>query len=49
VSLRAGWKLSEQFSMTASLENLLDEDYRVHGSGANEAGIGGTVGVTVNF
>jgi outer membrane receptor protein involved in Fe transport len=31
------------------LDNLLDEEYRAHGSGSNEPGFGGTVGVTVKF
>jgi hypothetical protein len=33
----------------ASLENILDEAYRVHGSGSNEPGIGASLGVKVSF
>ena len=29
--------------------NLPDEEYRAHGSGSNEPGFGGMVGVTVRF
>ena len=45
VSLNAGYQASEDLKITASIENLLDEDYRIHGSGQNEPGIGGVVGV----
>ncbi len=46
---RGGWKVNPHLSLTASLENLLDEEYRSHGSGSNEAGLGGTVGVALRF
>lgn len=36
--LRGGWRLSEQFNLSAAVENVFDEDYRVHGSGVNEPG-----------
>lgn len=35
---RAGWQATKGFSLTGAIENLTDEDYRVHGSGLNEAG-----------
>lgn len=35
---RAGWQAAKGFSLTGAIENLTDEDYRVHGSGLNEAG-----------
>jgi len=37
-TLRGGWELSRSLRLSLALENLLDEDYRVHGSGVNEAG-----------
>ena len=49
VTLRGGWKIHEHLCLTASLDNLLDEEYRIHGSGSNEPGFGGTIGVTVSF
>ena len=49
VTLRGGWKVNENLSLTASLDNLLDEEYRAHGSGSNEPGFGGTVSVTLQF
>ena len=37
-SLRGGWQISEALSLNVGLENLLDEDYRIHGSGQNSPG-----------
>ncbi|MBE7499496.1 MAG: TonB-dependent receptor [Verrucomicrobiales bacterium] len=37
-NLRAGWNFCRHATLTAALENLTDEDYRIHGSGANEPG-----------
>ncbi len=36
--LRGGWSFTPRFSVTAALENITDEDYRIHGSGTNELG-----------
>jgi hemoglobin/transferrin/lactoferrin receptor protein len=36
--LRTGFDLSRTISITVALENLTDEDYRIHGSGVNEPG-----------
>lgn len=36
--LRAGWKWRRHLTLSAAVENLTDEDYRIHGSGLNEAG-----------
>ena len=36
--LRGGMRVSQRLSITAALENLLDKDYRIHGSGQNEPG-----------
>lgn len=49
LGLRGGWKVNDQVSLTASLDNLLDEAWRSHGSGSNEPGFGGSLGVTVAF
>ena len=38
LNLRGGLDLTENLVVYLSLENLLDEDYRVHGSGQNEPG-----------
>jgi hemoglobin/transferrin/lactoferrin receptor protein len=37
-NLRGGMDLSDSFKLNASLDNLLDDNYRVHGSGQNEPG-----------
>ncbi|MEN9361593.1 MAG: hypothetical protein RL095_3128 [Verrucomicrobiota bacterium] len=38
VNARAGWKFAKNQDVTLGLENLLDKDYRIHGSGQNEPG-----------
>lgn len=35
---RAGWRINRNWSTSLSLENITDEDYRIHGSGVNEPG-----------
>ncbi|MBU0676690.1 MAG: TonB-dependent receptor [Verrucomicrobia bacterium] len=37
-SLRGGWQVSPEIMLTASIENIADKDYRIHGSGLNEPG-----------
>jgi len=48
-SLRSGWQIRKNVNLTVSLENISDEDYRVHGSGQNEAGRSLNVGVSIEF
>ncbi len=43
--LHAGWEASDHFDFTLGLENLTDEDYRIHGSGNNEPGFNVILGV----
>ena len=38
-NLRGGYTLSDHVSLSLAIENLTDKNYRVHGSGQNEAGI----------
>jgi hemoglobin/transferrin/lactoferrin receptor protein len=49
VTLRAGWRVSDNFEVMASLDNVLDEAYRVHGSGTNEPGIGVSLSARASF
>lgn len=49
VSIYAGWQATDDLSLTLGLENLTDEDYRVHGSGQNEAGFNAILGVRLGF
>lgn len=44
-SIRAGYNPTENIHVTAALENLLDDDYRIHGSGQNEPGLNAIFGV----
>jgi len=48
-SLRGGFQATEDVSLTLGLENLNDEDYRIHGSGVNESGFGAVIGAKVEF
>ncbi|MFQ5494888.1 MAG: TonB-dependent receptor plug domain-containing protein, partial [Phycisphaerae bacterium] len=48
-SLRSGWRIKDNVSLTLALENLTDEDYRIHGSGLNELGRSLNIGVSIEF
>jgi len=48
-SLRSGWQLEENVDLTVALENITDEDYRIHGSGQNELGRSLNIGVSISF
>jgi hemoglobin/transferrin/lactoferrin receptor protein len=39
LNLRAGWQATRQLKLQLDLENLLDKNYREHGSGVDSAGI----------
>lgn len=49
LTLRGGCKVTDNLIVTASLDNLLNQTYRYHGSGSNEPGFGATLGATVKF
>lgn len=49
LTLRGGCKVTENLIVTASLDNLLNQTYRYHGSGSNEPDFGATLGMTVKF
>ncbi len=49
VHLRAGRRLAEQVEVSVAVDNVLDEDYRVHGSGQNMPGRNLIVGLGVSF
>lgn len=48
-SVRAGWQVNDRLHLTAAVENLLDDDYRNHGSGQNEPGLNAIFGAKVIF
>lgn len=47
--IHAGWQATDYLELTCGIENITDEDYRNHGSGQNEPGINGIVGVKVSW
>ncbi|HWN95720.1 MAG TPA: TonB-dependent receptor [Methylomirabilota bacterium] len=48
-TLRAGWRINKNASLTAALENVANTDYRIHGSGINESGRNLVLGMDVRF
>ena len=48
-NFRYGLQLNEQTLLTASIENITDQEYRVHGSGQNEPGINFIFGASLKF
>lgn len=48
-NLRAGWRPCKNFTFSAAVENLTDEDYRIHGSGVNEPGRNFILGADLRF
>jgi outer membrane receptor protein involved in Fe transport len=49
ISVRSGFPLSERWRLNAALENLLDRNYRIHGSGIDSPGVNAWVGVGYRF
>lgn len=49
VTLRGGVKINDHVTVSASLENLGDKDYRVHGSGQNESGLNAILAIDAGF
>lgn len=48
-SLHGGWTVNDHLEFTCGIENLMDEDYRIHGSGQNEPGLSGIVAAKVTW
>ena len=48
-SVRGGWEVDENWTLTAAVENLTNEDYRIHSSGQNMPGVNFIVGVEGRF
>ena len=49
LNFRTGYDWKGKYFVTAALENLLNEDYRVHGSGYNQAGRNLKLGMEYRF
>ena len=47
--LKGGWKVSDNLEFTATLNNLTDEDFRIHGSGFNEPGFGAILSTKLSW
>jgi hemoglobin/transferrin/lactoferrin receptor protein len=48
-TLRGGYRICENATATAAVENISDKDYRVHGSGQNEPGTNFVLGLDLRF
>lgn len=46
VSVHSGYTFSDKLAFTFTVENVFDKDYRIHGSGQNEAGINLMLGLS---
>ena len=49
LSMRTGYRVTEKVSATFAIENVTDEDYRIHGSGVNEPGRNFLFGLEMRF
>jgi outer membrane receptor protein involved in Fe transport len=49
VNLRAGIVMTENISLNLALMNLLDRNYRIHGSGVDASGISFFAGLKISF
>ncbi|MFP4054791.1 MAG: TonB-dependent receptor [Phycisphaerae bacterium] len=49
IDIRGGWRVKDDLDLWAGLENVTNEDYRIHGSGVNEPGINFIVGMKWRF
>lgn len=47
--LRGGWQIDDDIELTIELENILNEDYRIHGSGVNRPGTNLILGLRMSF
>ena len=48
-TVRGGWHVTDNFTLSAAVENFTDEAYRVHGSGVNESGVNFIFGAELKF
>jgi hemoglobin/transferrin/lactoferrin receptor protein len=49
LTVRGGWTVNKYLNLSAAVENLLDKNYRIHGSGVNEPGINVVCAANVHF
>jgi hemoglobin/transferrin/lactoferrin receptor protein len=48
-TLRSGWQVTDALLLTAAVENVTDEAYRIHGSGVNQPGVNFVFGAQMQF
>jgi hemoglobin/transferrin/lactoferrin receptor protein len=48
-TLRGGWEVRDNVLLTGAVENMIDEEYRAHGSGQNEPGVNFVFGAEIRF
>jgi hemoglobin/transferrin/lactoferrin receptor protein len=48
-TLRGGYRVNSNLTLTASAENISGKDYRIHGSGQNEPGTNVILGMDLRF
>lgn len=49
INVRAGYKIAERHSLIFAVENILDKNYRINGSGIDSPGVNGTVRYLFHF
>jgi len=49
LTIRAGWQVTEHVTLSLAVENVTNEDYRIHGSGLNEPGTNAVLTVAVDL
>lgn len=49
LTFRSGWELTEHLIVSVAVENVANEDYRIHGSGYNEPGRNFVLGLDFTF
>lgn len=49
INIKAGYHISDNLTANLTLENITDKDYRIHGSGQNEAGQNVILGIVGHF
>ena len=49
LSMRTGYRMTKNVDVTFAIENVTNQDYRIHGSGINEPGRNFILGVEMRF
>ncbi len=49
LNVRGGYRISENTTLSAAVENIFDKEYRAHGSGVNESGVNLVLSLKTTF